>query len=50
MKDEWTELHPSDKDLGKGVGVGGVEVGGGLIEREDAAVEAERLCQRQPDY
>lgn len=46
-------LAAAEHDLAEGArqagGVGGVQVGGGLVQRQDAAVQAEGLRQRQPD-
>lgn len=42
-------VHEAAQRLRQACGIGAIEVSGGLIERKDAAVEAECLCQCQPD-
>jgi hypothetical protein len=39
-----------DKGIREALDVVTIEVGGGLVQGEDATVEAEGLCQRKADY
>ena len=46
-------LPPGEHDVAQGLcqaaAVGLIQVGGGLVQGQDAAIQAEGLCQRQPD-
>ena len=42
-------VHEAPESKGEALRVGGVQVGGGLVQGQDAAVEAERLGQGQAD-
>ena len=44
-----TVVHEAPERQCKALRVGGVKVGGGLVQGQDAAVEAERLGQGQAD-
>mmetsp|Transcript_10613 Transcript_10613/g.34835 ORF Transcript_10613/g.34835 Transcript_10613/m.34835 type:complete len:492 (+) Transcript_10613:211-1686(+) len=44
-----SRLHDFREGVGERVGVWGVEVGGGLVEGQDAAVQAKGFCQGEAD-